>query len=215
MVRTFFTHLRRQWMGALALFLVLTGGTAYALDGSNTVFTDDIVNGEVKTGDIRDANITKDDLGPNSVNSAKVVDDSLTGGDVSESTLDIGAYAYVDVTGGCPGDACTPTQSHGISSVTHDGLGIYCVTAPGIDSNVTPAAVTVDSANTSDPEGNASAMTEENGCGGDGEGFRVTTEFQPEVLVPAPPPGGGTPVPTPVSGPAQPADGISFTIVIP
>ena len=26
----FFVHLRRQWMGALALFLVLTGGVAYA-----------------------------------------------------------------------------------------------------------------------------------------------------------------------------------------
>ena len=34
-------HLRRQWMGALALFLVLTGGVAYAAD---TVFSTDIVN---------------------------------------------------------------------------------------------------------------------------------------------------------------------------
>jgi hypothetical protein len=32
----------------LALFLVLTGGTAIALDGHNTVFSDDIVNGKVK-----------------------------------------------------------------------------------------------------------------------------------------------------------------------
>ena len=48
-------HLRQQWLGALAVALVLTGGTAYALDGSNTVFSDDIVNGEVRTADIRDA----------------------------------------------------------------------------------------------------------------------------------------------------------------
>jgi hypothetical protein len=33
--------------------LVLTGGTAYALDGSNTVFGDDIVDGQVRTADIR------------------------------------------------------------------------------------------------------------------------------------------------------------------
>jgi hypothetical protein len=38
-------HLRSNVVGYLALFLVLTGGTAYALDGSNTVFSDDIVNG--------------------------------------------------------------------------------------------------------------------------------------------------------------------------
>ena len=30
MIRTVLAHLRAQWMGALALFLVLAGGTAYA-----------------------------------------------------------------------------------------------------------------------------------------------------------------------------------------
>src|SRR5947208_10307831 len=30
-------HLRRQWMGALALSLVLTGGTAYAATGGNFI----------------------------------------------------------------------------------------------------------------------------------------------------------------------------------
>jgi hypothetical protein len=39
-------------MGALALFLVLTGGSAYALSGHNTVFSDDIVNGQVKRADL-------------------------------------------------------------------------------------------------------------------------------------------------------------------
>ena len=33
-------HLRAQWAGVLALFLVLTGGVAYA---ANTVFSSDIV----------------------------------------------------------------------------------------------------------------------------------------------------------------------------
>jgi hypothetical protein len=32
-------------MATIAVFLVLSGGTAVALNGSNTVFSDDIVNG--------------------------------------------------------------------------------------------------------------------------------------------------------------------------
>ena len=41
MIRTVLAHLRAQWMGALALFLVLAGGTAYAADtiGSSTSST--------------------------------------------------------------------------------------------------------------------------------------------------------------------------------
>lgn len=74
MLRRLGTHVRNQWMGALALFLVLTGGTAYALDGTNTVFSDDIVNGEVKTAD----------LAANAVNSTKVANNSLTLADINK-----------------------------------------------------------------------------------------------------------------------------------
>jgi hypothetical protein len=42
-------HLRAQWAGLLALALVLAGGTAYA---ANTVFTQDIVNGQVRPVDL-------------------------------------------------------------------------------------------------------------------------------------------------------------------
>ncbi len=38
--------------GALALFLVFTGGSAYALVGHNSVRSDDIKNGQVKTKDL-------------------------------------------------------------------------------------------------------------------------------------------------------------------
>jgi hypothetical protein len=47
-----FAHVRRQWIGVLALFLVLTGGTAVALDGHNTVFSDDIAPGQVRSSDL-------------------------------------------------------------------------------------------------------------------------------------------------------------------
>jgi hypothetical protein len=115
MVRAALTHLRGQWMGALALFLVIAGGTAFA---ANTVFSSDIVNGEVKSVDIGNNQVAAADLGPdsvgldaldpaafaapdiaptaaggtyeiadNAVQGGEVTDDVLTGADVRESTL--------------------------------------------------------------------------------------------------------------------------------
>ena len=113
----FLAHLRGQWMGALALFLVLTGGIAY---GANTVFSTDIVNGEVKTADIGTEEVTTADIanlgvqtadiaddavnklkipagavqtaeiGNGQVQSIDVLDEGLTGTDVDESTLNGG-----------------------------------------------------------------------------------------------------------------------------
>lgn len=79
-------HIRSNVVGYLALFLVLTGGTAQALNGSNTVFSDDIVNREVKTADLANRAVTANRLAPNSVRTGRVVDNSLTGADVSNLT---------------------------------------------------------------------------------------------------------------------------------
>jgi hypothetical protein len=65
-------------MATIAVFLVLTGGTAVALNGSNTVFSDDIVNGEVKAADI----------GSNAVGSGKIVDGGVQGVDIFDGTVD-------------------------------------------------------------------------------------------------------------------------------
>jgi hypothetical protein len=248
----------QQWSGIVALFLVLTTGSAYALAGSNTVFSDDIVDGQVKAGDIDNGSVDTakiaanqvktgdigdgevkspdvangalgaDDLAPASVAGSEIKDNAITGGevannslkgaDVDEATLDIGdtarAYAFVyrfGCTIGTPG-TCTPAQSKGISSVTRDSTGTYCVTAPGINANHTPAAVTVDSAFTTHPGGNASAMTYEFGaCGASDLGFIVRTERQPAVTVDS---GGGT-NDVFVAGRADLANDIAFTIVIP
>jgi hypothetical protein len=224
-------------MATIAVFLVLSGGTAVALTGSNTVFSDDIVNGEVKVADIGQGAVATDeiangqvqaaDIGADQVRSSKVLDNNLTGADVAanslkgadidESTLDVGdaarAYARVvpaDCTG-TPG-ICIPDRAKGISSVTRDATGTYCVTAPGINSNATPAAVTVDWASTDGPEGNASAMADAIlGCGPSGQGFRVRTERQPTILVDQ---AGGTNNAL-ASGPADDANDVGFTIVIP
>jgi hypothetical protein len=94
---TVLRHLRQQWLGALAFVLVLTGGTAYALDGSNTVFSDDIVNGEVKTGDlavdsvasgkIADQQVKNADLGTGASSSNTIADGGIQGIDVKNDTL--------------------------------------------------------------------------------------------------------------------------------
>lgn len=65
-------------MATIAVFLVLTGGTAIALNGSNTVFSDDIVNGQVKAADI----------GSNAVGSGKIADGSVQGVDILDGTVD-------------------------------------------------------------------------------------------------------------------------------
>ena len=65
-------------ISTLCLFLVLGGGTAVALHGSNTVFSDDIVNGEVRTQDISDTD---------GVSSADVRDDSLKDGGLGAADL--------------------------------------------------------------------------------------------------------------------------------
>jgi hypothetical protein len=68
-------------VSVLALVIALGTGTAYA---ANTVFSTDIVDGEVKTPDI----------GSDSVDASKVVDGSLSGADVADHTI-----AMVDLKG--------------------------------------------------------------------------------------------------------------------
>jgi hypothetical protein len=77
-------YVRRNLVAYLALFLALTGTSAYA---AGTVFSEDIVNGEVKTPDLAAAGVTANKLGPNAVNNTKVLDNSLKGDDIDESSL--------------------------------------------------------------------------------------------------------------------------------
>lgn len=69
-IRSRFTY--ANVVATLALFLVLSGGTAVALTGSNTVFSDDIVDNQVKSVDVRNDTLTGG---------------GLTGADVKESSL--------------------------------------------------------------------------------------------------------------------------------
>jgi hypothetical protein len=77
-------HVRHNLVAYVALLVALTGTSAYA---AGTIFSEDIVNGEVKTPDLAAQSVTDNKLGPDAVNSSKVLDNSIKGDDVDESTL--------------------------------------------------------------------------------------------------------------------------------
>ena len=70
--------IRSNAVASVALFVALGGGSAYAAD---TVFSTDIVDGEVKSVDVQDNGLTGTDV--SNLGSADVTDQSLTGADVS------------------------------------------------------------------------------------------------------------------------------------
>jgi hypothetical protein len=77
-------------MAVIAFVIALAGGTAYA---ANTVRTGDIVDNEVFTTDVRDdtlgfGGLTHPDLGPGSVRSSEVLNDSLTRFDIGGGQVD-------------------------------------------------------------------------------------------------------------------------------
>ena len=99
------TLVRQQWVGLIALFLVLTGGTAQALDGSNTVFSDDIVDGEVKLADVGQGAVASPEVKNDSIIAPDVATNSLTGGDVADNSLkgvDIDESTLSSIGGGGP-----------------------------------------------------------------------------------------------------------------
>ena len=94
------SHLRQQWLGAVALFLVVAGGTAYA---ANTVFSTDIVDGQVKTSDLGALAVTSGKLADDAVTGGKVKNASLTGSDVADNSLkgaDIDESSLAGIGGG-------------------------------------------------------------------------------------------------------------------
>ena len=79
---------RTQFLGLLALVIVLTGGAAYAATAAkNSVNSKSIKNGSVQTVDLANLAVTTDKLGLDAVTSAQVKDGSITGGDVADNSL--------------------------------------------------------------------------------------------------------------------------------
>jgi hypothetical protein len=84
----------------IALFVAL-GGSAAALSGSNTVFTDDIANDtQAASGGNPAGGLVAADLRPSSVGTSEVANNSLTGTDINEATLSLGAGAWHEIGAG-------------------------------------------------------------------------------------------------------------------
>jgi hypothetical protein len=91
MLRSMAGYFRRNVVGFLALFVAL-GGTAYAV---NTVGSSDIIDGQVKSVDVGDNEINSADVKDQSLSTfdvhtflgVDVVDNTLTGDDIQESSL--------------------------------------------------------------------------------------------------------------------------------
>ena len=83
------THLRTNVVGYIAIFLFAIGGTAYATHpgGANTISSDDIINGEVKSSDLGAAATTENKLAPDAVTRPKIADDAVTAAEVDNSAI--------------------------------------------------------------------------------------------------------------------------------
>jgi hypothetical protein len=87
---------------AIALFVALGGGTAVALTGSNTVFSDDVVDNQVYSVDVRN--------------------DTLSGGGLAAADLRAGSVATSEVAANSLGAADLASSSVGTDEVTDDSL---------------------------------------------------------------------------------------------
>ncbi len=112
--------MRSNLIASVALFVAL-GGSAYAAD---TVFSTDIVDGEVKTADVQDEGLTGTDIG------------GLTGADVDDNSLngdDVRGLTGADV----QNDSLTGDDVSGLGAADVSGLGSADVT----DNSLTGADV--------------------------------------------------------------------------
>jgi hypothetical protein len=118
-------------MATIAVFLVLGGGSAVALSGTNTVDSGDIIDNQVKGADVRDdslagGGLAAADLKPGSVGTSEVANGSIADGDLAPAARGARAYGRVSATG-------TLSRSKN-ASVSHNVTGHYCITlAGGID----------------------------------------------------------------------------------
>ena len=106
-------------ISTLCLFLILAGGAAYAAD---TVFSTDIVDGEVKAPDIASNAVRTGKIGNNEVRSADVRDDTLLEGGLGGSDIASGAITAADVAGeSLTGDEVAD-ESLTVSDITDESL---------------------------------------------------------------------------------------------
>jgi len=130
MHRTVLVHLRAQWIGVLALLIALGTGSAYA---ANTVFSADIVNGEVKTPDlannavtttkIRPGQVANTDLSADAVDGSKILDASVSSADLGFDSVASGEIATDAVNGSEVTAGAIDSDEISDNTLTADDLG--------------------------------------------------------------------------------------------
>jgi hypothetical protein len=124
----------------LALILTVGGGTAFALRGKNTVFSNDIANRQVKRVDLAAGAVRAGKVGADAIRTEKVLDDSLTGADIDESTLgQVPAAASAGNAAQLGGkaaavylDGCDQGTVHGFAKVAASGTFSATFTTTGV-----------------------------------------------------------------------------------
>jgi hypothetical protein len=148
MSRRILGHLRTHVIAYVALFFALTGGTAFALTGSNTVFTDDIVNGEVKTADIGGGEVRSPDILDSAVKATDIADGHVRSPEIAPDAVDSSEIAANAVKGDeIDANAVGSSEIAGLA-VTTGKLGGDSVTAPklaGTTDGVTTVSVPANS----------------------------------------------------------------------
>ncbi len=127
-------HLRQNVVGYICLFLILSGGTAYATHpgGANTISTGDIIDDEVRSNDVRDdtlagGGLAHGDLREASVGSSEVRNDTLPDGgliaqDLAASSVGPSEVRDDTLSGGGLRAADLRSGSVGGSEVINDSL---------------------------------------------------------------------------------------------
>jgi hypothetical protein len=84
-------------IACVALFLSLGSSAAYA---ANTIFSTDIVDGEVKTADLADQGVTTPKIAFNSIGTGRVIDNTITSADLkgadAKGSISVGAGAVAN-----------------------------------------------------------------------------------------------------------------------
>ena len=130
MKRPAFGHL----LGYTALTIILTAGAAQSLAGSNTVTSDDIVDGTITHADVKPNSLGGSRFLDNSVTSSKILNNTVTGADINEGTLALpGAVKTTAI-------RIDGTKAFGAGTTSRPGTGQYTVDYGSSLSNCTAQA---------------------------------------------------------------------------
>ncbi len=136
-------------VATLALVLAVGGGVAYAAD---TVFSDDIVDGEVKAQDIATNAVRSAKIGAGQVRGVDVAANGLTGDNIDESTLDNSVFSKaVSAIGSCTADVHGSYQTCASTTITLSKLGRIVVNGTGYWSTIALDDAFGDGSGTDDP----------------------------------------------------------------